>query len=68
MSDIITLKTLCEELKIDPREAREKLRAAVSDAKAYPELAKAQKPRTPWQWVKGSKAELEARATLNPNN
>ncbi len=26
MSDIITLKALCEELKIDPREAREKLR------------------------------------------
>jgi len=23
MSDIITLKALCEELKIDPREARE---------------------------------------------
>lgn len=64
MSDIITLKALCEELKIDPREAREKLRAAVSDAKANPELAKARKPRTPWQWVKGSAAEKEARNTL----
>jgi hypothetical protein len=60
MPDIITLKALCEELKIDPREAREKLRAAVSDAKANPELAKARKPRTPWQWVKGSAAEKEA--------
>ena len=40
MADIITLKTLCEELKIDPREARERLRAAASDAKASPELAK----------------------------
>ena len=64
MSDIITLKALCEELKIDPREAREKLRAAVSDAKANPELAKARKPRTPWQWMEGSNAVLEARKVL----
>jgi len=64
MADIVTLKTLCEELKIDPREARERLRAAVSDAKANPELAKARKPRTPWQWVKGSAAYKEAVSTL----
>lgn len=64
MPDIITLKVLCEELKIDPREARERLRAAASDAKVNPELAKARKPRTPWQWVKGSAAEKEARNTL----
>lgn len=53
MTDIVTLKAICDELKIDPREARERLRAAASDAKANPELAKARKPRTPWQWVKG---------------
>ena len=64
MTDIVTLKTLCDELKIEPREAREKLRAAVGDAKANPELAKARKPRTPWQWVKGSAAEKEARKAL----
>lgn len=64
MTDIITLKALCEELKIDPREARERLRAAVSDAKSNPELSKARKPRTPWQWVKGSLAEKEARSIL----
>ena len=64
MSDIITLKALCEELKIDPREAREKLRAAVGDAKANPDLAKARKPRTPWQWVKGSAGHKEAAALL----
>ncbi len=64
MSDIITLKALCEELKINPREAREKLRAAVSDAKTNPELAKARKPRTPWQWVKGSAAETAARSIV----
>ncbi len=66
MPDIITLKALCEELKVDPREAREKLRSATSDAKANPELAKARKPRTPWQWVKGSPAEKEGRRTLQP--
>ena len=65
MSDIITLKALCEELKIDPREAREKLRAAVSDVKANPELAKARKPRTPWQWLKGSRSLAEARRTIS---
>jgi hypothetical protein len=65
MSDIITLKALCEELKVDPREAREKLRAAVGDAKANPELAKARKPRTPWQWMKESKALAEARKALS---
>jgi outer membrane murein-binding lipoprotein Lpp len=65
MSDIITLKALCAELKIDPREAREKLRAAVSDAKANPELAKARKPRTPWQWVKSSESEQAARKILS---
>lgn len=48
MAEIVTLKALCEELKIDPREARERLRAAVSDAKANPEPAKARKPYTPW--------------------
>lgn len=64
MAEIITLKNLCDELKIDPREARELLRAAVSDAKANPELAKARKPRTPWQWVKGTAAHKEAVSTL----
>ncbi len=49
MSDIITAKALCEELKIDPREAREKLRSAASDTKANPELAKTRRPRAPWQ-------------------
>ena len=39
MPDIITLKALCEELKIDPREAREKLRSAISDPKANVSVA-----------------------------
>jgi hypothetical protein len=67
MTDIVTLKAICDELKIDPREARERLRAAASDAKANPELAKARKPRTAWQWVNGSAAEKEARRALQPN-
>ncbi|MFY0662606.1 MAG: hypothetical protein JXR15_19095 [Shimia sp.] len=67
MADIVTLKDLCEELKLDPREARERLRAAASDAKTNPELSKARKPRSPWQWVKGSVAEIEARRVLQTN-
>lgn len=60
--EIVTLKQLCAELKVDPREARERLRAAAGDAKKNPELAKMHKPRTPWQWVQGSAGEKEARA------
>ncbi len=52
MTDIVTLKAICDELKLDPREARERLRAAAGDAKANPELAKARKPRTPWVSVR----------------
>ena len=57
-------QSTCDELKLDPREARERLRAAASDPKANPELAKARKPRTPWQWVKGSPVHKEALSTL----
>ncbi len=63
-SEIVTLKQLCAELKLDPREARERLRAAVRDAKKHPELAKTHKSRTPWQWVKGSAGEKEARNAI----
>ncbi len=63
-TDIVTLKTLRAELKLDPRLAREKLRIAVREAKKFPELAKAHKPRGAWEWSKGSKAEEEARAAL----
>lgn len=62
--DIIHLKTLCGELKIDPRDARQKLRLAVKDEKKYPKLSKAYKPRQPWQWVKGSGEFEEARKAL----
>ncbi|NNU81061.1 hypothetical protein HMH01_11490 [Halovulum dunhuangense] len=64
MTDIVTLKAICDELKIDPREARERLRTAAGDAKANPELAKVRKPRAPWQWVKGSAAHNDARKFL----
>jgi len=51
MSEIITVKQLCEELNIAPRKARIKLREAI---KENPELAKNHKSRTQWRWVKGS--------------
>lgn len=63
--EIITLKALCAELKIDPKEARERLRDAVRDPKKYPELSKSHKPRAPWQWLKGSTDEKEARALFD---
>ena len=64
MSDIITLKQLCLELKLDRREARETLRAAVKDTKRFPELAKSHKAKSAWQWGKASLAEKEARKAL----
>jgi hypothetical protein len=60
----VSLKAICSEMKLDPRIAREKLRIAVREAKKYPELAKAHKPRSAWEWPKGSLAEKEARAAL----
>ncbi|TIL38590.1 hypothetical protein [Mesorhizobium sp.] len=63
-TEIITLKQLCAELKLDPRECRERLRSAVRDSKKFPELAKARKARTPWQWAKGSVGEKEARSAV----
>jgi hypothetical protein len=60
----VSLKAICSEMKLDPRIAREKLRIAVREAKKFPELAKAHKPRSAWEWPKGSAAEKEARAAL----
>ncbi|SRR5258706_15818309 len=60
----VSLKAICSEMKLDPRIAREKLRIAVRDAKKFPELAKAHKPRSAWEWPKGSTAEKEARSAL----
>mgnify|MGYP001157235777 CR=1 FL=1 len=62
--ETIELKALCAELKIDPRDARAKLRLAVKDAKKYPEISKAYKSRQPWQWVKDSPAHKEAQKAL----
>ena len=62
--ELVTLKQLCAELKIDPREARERLRLAVHDAKKNPELAKSHKPGQAWEWPKGSPALKEVRGAL----
>jgi hypothetical protein len=62
--ELVTLKALCTELNVDPRQGREKLRAAVREPKTSPNLAKAHKPRQAWEWAKGSNAEKEARAAL----
>ena len=60
----VTLKQLCTELKIDPREARERLRLAVRDTKKNPELVKSHKPGHAWEWPKNSPAVKEVRAAL----
>ena len=46
----VSLKAICSEMKLDPRIALEKLRIAVREAKKFPELAKAHKPRSAWEW------------------
>lgn len=63
---IIELKSLCTEMKIDPRDARAKLRLAVKNAKKFPELAQVYKPRQPWHWIKDSPAHKEALKALAP--
>jgi hypothetical protein len=62
--EMVTLKQLCAELKVDPREARERLRLAVRDAKKNPELAKSHKPGHTWEWPKNCAALKEARTAL----
>ena len=63
--EMVTLKQLCAELKVDPREARERLRLAVRDVKKNPELAKLHKPGYTWEWPKNSPALKEARTALS---
>ena len=62
--EMIALKQLCTEMKVDPREAREKLRLAVRDTKKNRELAKSHKPGQAWEWQKSSPALKEVRAAL----
>ena len=61
---VITLSALCAELKHEPKLARAKLRAAVKDAKQFPELAKSHTARKAWEWPKGSSAIAEARKAI----
>ena len=63
-ADTVSLKAICAESKLDPRLAREKLRIAAREAKKFPELAKTHKPRSAWEWARGSEAEKQAREAL----
>jgi hypothetical protein len=63
--EIVTLKQLCVELKIDSREAREKLRIAARDPRKFAELKKSHQSGAAWEWKKGSMAEKEARGVLS---
>jgi hypothetical protein len=63
-AETVSLKALCAELKVDPYDARQRLRAAVKDKATYPALAKAHQPRKAWEWEKASPALKEARKAL----
>jgi len=59
-----SLTDLCRDLKISPREARLRLRAAAKDKTKFAELASAHRPRQPWEWEPNSQALAEARSAL----
>lgn len=61
----VTLADICTAMKLNQREARIMLRLAVKDKKTYPDLATDRVARQPWQWVKGSAAEAQARKALS---
>jgi len=62
-TNVVTLRQLCTELKIDSTLARIKLRSAMGDAKNFPALAKHKKGAS-WEWKKGDAAIKEVRAVL----
>ncbi len=64
MTELTTLRNVCDDLKVSPREARTRLRAAIKDPKHFPVLADAYKPGSLWQWPTGSEAETEARKAV----
>ena len=62
--EMVTLKQLCAELKVDPREARERLRLAVRDGKEESGISQVAQARHTWEWPKNSMALKEARTAL----
>ena len=64
-NEIVTLKQLCAELKVNPREARERLRIAVRDPKKFTELKKSHQAGAAWEWKQGTVAEKEARGVIS---
>lgn len=62
--ELIPLKKLCQELNVEPRAARMKLRRAVKDDKKYPALAKSHAAHARWEWEKDSAALDDVRKAL----
>jgi hypothetical protein len=54
--EVVTLKDICKELRVNPAEARAKLRAAGKKIRHAPKSA--------WQWSKGSPVIKEVKAIL----
>lgn len=64
MNAEVTLKQICQEMKLDPRLARMLLRDAAKDKKRYPNLSENRAVRAPWSWPSGSKGLNEALTVL----
>jgi len=64
--EMVTLKQLCADLKVDPREARERLRLAVRDAKKNPELRATRKPKAQGEFAQTKLQRYAFQATCFP--
>ena len=60
--NVVTLRDLCTQLKIDPTAARVKLRAAVAAGTIKHEAGKS------WEWARDAAALNEVRALLKGDN
>lgn len=56
---LIPLKVICADHKVEPRDARMKLRRCVKDPKKYPKLHASHAANARWEWEAGSDALAE---------
>lgn len=62
--EIIVLKRLCQEMEVDPRSARARLRTALNNPKKWPALAESHSKSQRWEWPSDSDAIEEVREIL----
>ena len=61
---LIPLKVICADNKVEPRDARMKLRRCVKDPKKYPKLHASHAANARWEWEAGSDALAEVIAIV----